>query len=224
MLILGLDTASSAAAACVWRDGFVLASFAETMARGQDARLLPLVQQAMEEAKIGFDDLDGIAVTKGPGSFTGVRVGLAAAKGFGLAAKKPVWGVDRFAIHQAQHLAEGNKGNLLIVLESKRAELFAQYTPEGGPPEAAFMATPDCFARYGACCVRGDAFDSLGPLWPGAVSFARCEAEMITACRLASQSVSNDAAFLPTPFYLRPPDVTVKTPPGIEQGAAIDQA
>ncbi len=221
MLILGLDTASSAAAVCVWRDGVVLASFAETMARGQDARLLPLVQQALEEARVGFTDLDGIAVTKGPGSFTGVRVGLAAAKGLGLAAAKPVWGVDRFVLHRAQHLAEGGRGDLLIVLESKRAELFAQYTPEGGPSEEALMATPDCFARYGACCVRGDAFDSLGALWPGAVIAPLREAEILTACRLVAENVSDEAAFLPTPFYLRPPDVTVKKPLETGQGGGV---
>ena len=72
------------------------------MERGQDARLVPLVLEVMAEAKTDFPQLDRLAVTRGPGSFTGLRIGLAATRGFGLAADKPVIGIDRFSLYREQ--------------------------------------------------------------------------------------------------------------------------
>ena len=95
------------------------------MERGQDARLIPMIVDLLEKLNIPFSALDKIAVTKGPGSFTGARVGLATARGIGLAASVPVVGVDRFAIYHALH--KGGGQNILVVITSKRAELFCKY-------------------------------------------------------------------------------------------------
>ena len=103
MIVLSLDSAGSGCAACVWQDGQVRSLQTEKMSRGQDARLVPLVLAVLQEAKLGFADVDRIAVTRGPGSFTGLRIGLSAARGFGLAADTPVLGIDRLAIFHAQH-------------------------------------------------------------------------------------------------------------------------
>src|SRR5271168_4937059 len=102
MLILSLDSAGAGCGVTVWRDGKILATHAEHMERGQDQRLMPLVLEIMKKAGVTFGDLDRIAVTRGPGSFTGLRIGLAAARGIGLAANKPVIGIDRFSIFHAQ--------------------------------------------------------------------------------------------------------------------------
>lgn len=84
MLILSLECAGGGCGACVMKDDVVLALAEESMARGQDARLMPLVQEVMARAGVDYAELDRVAVTRGPGSFTGLRIGLAAARGLGL--------------------------------------------------------------------------------------------------------------------------------------------
>ena len=85
MLILGLDTCLSSCSVAVLDGERVLASAREVMARGHQERLAPMAQAVMAEAGLAFDRLDRIAVTVGPGSFTGLRVGIAFAKGLALA-------------------------------------------------------------------------------------------------------------------------------------------
>ncbi|MDP9103805.1 MAG: tRNA (adenosine(37)-N6)-threonylcarbamoyltransferase complex dimerization subunit type 1 TsaB, partial [Pseudomonadota bacterium] len=93
MIVLALDTALAAATAVVARDGVVLAARCQPMGRGHQEAIAKLTEAAMAEAAIAFRDLGRIGVTVGPGSFTGLRVGLAFAKGLALAWKTPVVGI-----------------------------------------------------------------------------------------------------------------------------------
>src|ERR1700733_6915297 len=102
MLILSLDSAGAHCGVCVWHSGKILAKAQEPMERGQDQRLMPLVLETIDKAKVKFSSLDRVAVTRGPGSFTGLRISLAVARGIGLAADKPVIGIDRFMIYREQ--------------------------------------------------------------------------------------------------------------------------
>ena len=90
MIILGLDTALAACSVAVTRDGEVLAAMSEPMLRGHQERLAPMVQEVMAAAGLPFAALDRVGVTVGPGSFTGLRVGLAfaAATTFGRRARR----------------------------------------------------------------------------------------------------------------------------------------
>src|SRR4029450_9156377 len=94
MLILAIDTALDACAAAVLDTDTakIIAQESQAMKRGHAAALMPLIARVMKAAGIAFTALDRIAVTKGPGSFTGLRVGLSAARGIALAAGKPVGG------------------------------------------------------------------------------------------------------------------------------------
>lgn len=181
------------------RDGQVVAIRQESMARGQDARLVPLVQDLMAEVAVDYTALDRIAVTTGPGSFTGIRIGLAAARGFGLAATKPVIGVDRFALYRELNPNQ----ECIIVLESKRAELYVQYCPANGTPYAAQMLTRAEITRlqqdYPAALMVGDVpeFSQSGG-----------DAEILTLARMAAKVDARDVNYLPRPYYLRDPDVT----------------
>ncbi len=93
MRILALDTATSACSAALWHDGRVCARRLVRMERGQSEALMPMVLDVLAEAGCGFSQLDLLAVTVGPGAFTGLRIGLAAARGMALASGIPCLGV-----------------------------------------------------------------------------------------------------------------------------------
>lgn len=134
MLILALDTALAAATAVVGRDGAVLSVRCEPMARGHQEAIATLAQAAMAAARVGFQDLDRIGVTVGPGSFTGLRVGLAFAKGLALAWDTPLVGVGSL-----EALAEGlgATGRSAAVIDAGRGHVYRQLFEGGeaqGPP------------------------------------------------------------------------------------------
>lgn len=94
MLVLAIDTALTACSVAIVRDGETLLARVEPMARGQAERLAPMVRDAMAHCGLVFKELDLIAVTRGPGAFTGLRIGLAFARGLALALGKPCVGLS----------------------------------------------------------------------------------------------------------------------------------
>src|SRR5436305_8407122 len=103
MLILAIDTALDACAAAVLDTDAnrILAHESQPMKRGHAEALMPLIARVMKTSGIAFTSLDRIAVTTGPGSFTGLRVGLSAARGIALAAAKPAAGLTTLTAHAA---------------------------------------------------------------------------------------------------------------------------
>src|SRR5262245_47003199 len=101
MRLLAIDTALDACAACVFdtEGGRTLASESLAMARGHAEAVMPLIARLMDKADVGFSDLDRVVVTVGPGSFTGLRVGISAARGIALASGKPAVGVSTLAAY-----------------------------------------------------------------------------------------------------------------------------
>ncbi|MDD3030017.1 MAG: tRNA (adenosine(37)-N6)-threonylcarbamoyltransferase complex dimerization subunit type 1 TsaB [Alphaproteobacteria bacterium] len=197
MRLLVFDTCGASCAVGVWEDGRFAARLDERMARGQDARLVPMVLSVLEQAGSSFEALDRIAVTRGPGSFTGLRVGLAAARGMGFAAQKPVIGIDRFSAY-AFCVAPASAG-VLIVLESKRAELFCQYRPAPGDVREACLMTAEAV----------DAFlkDHPGTALIGDRGEDACDS-LASVAALAAEADPHDPAFAPRPLYLRAADVS----------------
>ena len=132
MLILAFDTAVAACSVALWRDGVVLAAARETMDQGQAEALMPMIEAVMAKAGASYAALDRVAVTVGPGSFTGVRVGLAAARGLGLAAHKPVIGVMTTEVLAAA-VAEAERKDgvhILAAIDTKRGDLYVQQFDE----------------------------------------------------------------------------------------------
>src|SRR5581483_4237083 len=111
MRVLAIDTALEACSAAVLDTyhGAVIASESLTMTRGHAEAVMPLIARVMDRAEIEFEELDRVAVTTGPGSFTGLRVGISAARGIAVAAGKPAVGLSTLAGFAAPHIASNDE-------------------------------------------------------------------------------------------------------------------
>ena len=217
MLILAINTASSACSVALWRDGTVLATKDEAMPRGQDARLLPLIREILPAAKTGFAALDRIAVLRGPGSFTGLRIGLAAARGLGLALGTPVFGGDRFRLYPASLRPQRD---LLAVIDSRRDALFCRHFTPAGAESIPFLAAAAQLAEYDrpGMAVCGDGAAAM--IWQQAAFMPLPQPESCLAAGMAALADPGDPAWQPLPLYLRPPDVSCGPVPQAEEPAA----
>ena len=151
MKVLAIDTASSACSAAVATEGVVIAGRSEAMTRGQAEVLMPMVQEVMAAAKSAYSDLDLVAVTIGPGSFTGLRTGLAAARGIALAQGIPAVGVTTLEAVAAAAARNATASEaalpIVVALETRRADLYIQrfdavLTPANTPSHYFSTYTP----------------------------------------------------------------------------------
>ena len=229
MITLGLDTATSACAVALWdaASGRTLAVRAEQMQRGLAEKLVPMVNDVLADAGITYGAIGRIGVTVGPGTFTGLRVGLAAARGFALAAACPLVGVTTLEAAVAGLDPAARAGRtLLAAIESRRDDLFLQAFTDGADPlgdpadvlPADLPAWAAAHVPAGALLIVGDAAqrtaDALGP-WAAPVQVVVTEgaAEALAVARIAAaQDAAGIAQRIADPFYLRPPDVTLPNP------------
>lgn len=219
MIVLGLDTATSGCSAAVWDDGRVTARRAEPMARGQAEALVPMAEAALAEAGVGFDRLDRIAVTVGPGAFTGLRIALAAARGFALAAGLPVVGVTTFdAVAHGLPERERAGRTVLVAVDSRRAEPFLNLfgpglEPIGEPAMFEPGAVPAWLAALlpaGPLLIAGDGAGLLRPVLGDRPDTAFADGPGTPdAAVVAALGAVRDIGLPAQPFYLRPPDVTL---------------
>lgn len=211
MLILSLDSAAAGCTVALLQDGAVLQCRQENMARGQDSRLLPMIEEMLAATEMSFAALDRIAVLRGPGSFTGIRIGLAAARGLGLALGKPVIGIDRFELYRQ---ALGSGLPLLTVIDSRRSEAFCCLHEDAAKGKV-FLAEAAHLALYDKKTIRicGDAA-RIYP-WREASIVSLPEAEAVVAGRMAATLTPADHP--PLPLYLRPPDVSHGPKPAVEE-------
>lgn len=182
----------------------MLASRSEPMTRGHQERLAPMVREVMDEAVIAFADLDRIGVTVGPGSFTGLRVGLAFAKGLGAALGKPVVGVGSL-----EALAATIEGFVAAVVDARRDQIYLQAFDSGRAlmaPDALPVGT--ALARLAELATGrrvsliGSGAPLLAPALPNATVIAVEAPDPAAVARLAARA----AVVPPRPLYLRAPD------------------
>jgi tRNA threonylcarbamoyladenosine biosynthesis protein TsaB len=215
MLILAIDTALDACAAAVLDtdNNKVIAQESQAMKRGHAEALMPLVARVMKESGIAFDALDRIAATTGPGSFTGLRVGLSAARGFALAANKPVVGVTTLAAYAAPHLSEHGEHPVITAIDARHDHVYLQVvTGNGEPlvtPRVAPMEEALATSRFGAPLLVGNAANMLAERWPkdaaAPVKVEQQAAPDITWVAWLAAAV-DPAIATPRPLYLRAPD------------------
>src|SRR5271155_1862170 len=125
MKTLAVDTALGACSVAITSDGATLAHHWVAMPRGHAEALAPMVEQAMAEAALAFADLDRLAVTTGPGTFTGQRVGLAFMRGLRIALAKPLIGLTTLEVIAAAAEFEAKTPLVAVLHEAKRGEVYA---------------------------------------------------------------------------------------------------
>ncbi|MGA0603333.1 tRNA (adenosine(37)-N6)-threonylcarbamoyltransferase complex dimerization subunit type 1 TsaB [Caulobacter sp. KR2-114] len=207
-MVLALDTCLGACSVAVTADGRVLASACEPMTRGHQERLAVMAREVMAQAGIGFAALDRIGVTVGPGSFTGLRVGVAFAKGLGLALGVPCVGVGSL---EALAATAGLPGRVAAAIDSGRGQIYLQTFADGRPlSEPAVMpldAAMAAVAALGGGVLVGPGVDLL----QAGAAFERAPLaapDPAAVARLASLGEAREA----TPLYLRPADATPPKP------------
>jgi tRNA threonylcarbamoyladenosine biosynthesis protein TsaB len=218
MNILALDTSMGACSAALLRaDGTVRDLFArETlMARGHAEALMPMIAEVMEEARLDFAALDLIAATTGPGSFTGVRIAIAAARGLALVTPAKLYGIDSLTV--MARLARATRGigpgPLAVAVDARRGMLYVGlYDSAGGKLDGPLLIAPDDAVSLLPKDLQTAVGSGGSLLVEGAARAGRkLEAALPdlqpTAAALAEIALESGET-VPTlrPLYLRPPD------------------
>src|SRR5882724_11881487 len=213
-LVLGIETSTPIASVAVVRDAITLA-LTHQATRGSD--LLVMIDAVCVGAAIGPRDLDAVAIGAGPGSFTGLRIGMATAKGIAFAAKRPLWAVSSLAaLARGELFADGaDVTTVCAVLDARRGELYAGMFHRDGdalellgeervlPPAelAAFSSSARCIGDAGA------AYPELGLLdrTPSGADVAR----------LALAGARVDVLVCGAPTYIRKAEAEIMYPDGV---------
>jgi tRNA threonylcarbamoyl adenosine modification protein YeaZ len=215
MRILAIDTALGACAACIVdRDKLEpLARESIPMERGHAEALLPLIDRIVSSVERGFSSLDRVAVTVGPGSYTGLRVGISAARAIGLAAGVPVLGVTTLSAFLAPLAAGGGNRLLAAAIDARHGQVYFQGIAPGGRTMIApcLVAVRDAVRLIGAgpATLTGSgspvvAAEARAGGIDAVVSEASLAPDILWVARLGL--VADPAQALPKPLYLRAAD------------------
>src|SRR5580700_11249939 len=173
MRVLAIDTALAACSAAVLDTdpgGGVLATDSLSMTRGHAEALMPLIYHVMQRARIAFADLDRVAVTTGPGSFTGLRVGISAARGIALATDKPAVGVSTLTAYAAPLLADDETTPVIAAIDARHGHVYLQVFGPGGrvlvSPRLAPLSAAVRAASDAPCRIIGSAAQSVADSLP----------------------------------------------------------
>src|SRR6202012_5517701 len=113
-------------------NGGLIASKTLPMARGHAEALMPLVERVVKKSGVAFADFERVVVTTGPGSFTGLRVGIAAGRGLGVATKIPVVGVTTLSAYAAPYLAADDQTPVVVAIDARHDHVYLQVFGAGG--------------------------------------------------------------------------------------------
>lgn len=231
-ILLAIETAGSRCSTAIARGSKILATESRQLRHGHGEALMPMVDRVMAEAALSPRELDIVAAAIGPGGFTGIRVGLAAARGIALATGARLIGVTGFAavahaLRRKNRVRSLNGTLLLVALDSRRDDLYVQVfvldtiapltqpqtvLPDrladwvgalaGSPP---LLIAGDAMGEAAAALEERVGFDVVPDSAPDAVGVAAAALE-------AARSAPGEPV---RPLYIRPPDVTLPKPHGI---------
>lgn len=212
LFILSMDTTGNACQAVVSAGTMVLSARSEPMQRGHGEALIPMVEQVLEDAGIGYEQLQRIGVTVGPGSFTGLRVGLAAARGFSATLNIPVVGIGTLeALALTDALLSGVTCQRAAALDARNGLVYGQrFAEDGTPMEPANVMSDIVFAASVQPGMR-----LVGPVQAVIAALARSTHKPVTlgtnkavpsAAALAELAWNGDPTERPKPLYLKNAD------------------
>ncbi|MEW6443578.1 MAG: tRNA (adenosine(37)-N6)-threonylcarbamoyltransferase complex dimerization subunit type 1 TsaB [bacterium] len=228
MIFLGIDTSTSCGSVALVEEDRVLAEWSLNQPKSHSERLLPGLARLLESAEVEIRQVDVVAAATGPGSFTGLRIGLATAKALAMAASRPMVGVPTLDL-----LAENVPGSTLLVcpaLDARKGQVFAAFYRSDAPggsrrisdylcltPEALAerLIEPTLLIGDGALLYR----DRIRSRAPHPVLFAPLESHYPRAsalCRLARQKYEKEGGSPPgeiRALYVRPSDAELKRSP-----------
>ncbi|MEA2953181.1 MAG: tRNA threonylcarbamoyladenosine biosynthesis protein TsaB [Alphaproteobacteria bacterium] len=215
MRILAIDTALAACAVAVLdtEDSALGASENTPMFRGHAEALMPMIARVMDKANIDFSDIDRIAVTTGPGSFTGLRVGISAARGIALAAGKPAVGLSTLAAYAAPLIAEDDTLPVVAAIDARHDHVYMQVFGPGGrtlvAPRIASLRDAVRAAALASARVVGSGAELIAAAWPTAeqppaLIDAQSAPDIRWIARLGAAAPTGQEP--PKPLYLRAPD------------------
>ncbi len=132
MLILGLETTASAASCALCRDGEMLALSYQRSKLTHSSTMLPMVEEMLRHGELTLDEVDAVAVARGPGSFTGVRIGVSTVKGLCWAKEKPAIGVSTLEAMMHNVRFAAGESVICCVMDARRAQVYgALFDAEG---------------------------------------------------------------------------------------------
>jgi tRNA threonylcarbamoyladenosine biosynthesis protein TsaB len=222
MLILAIDTALDACAAAVLDTDTsrLIAVEAQAMKRGHAEALMPLIARVMTQTGLPFAALDRIAVTTGPGSFTGLRVGLSAARGIALAAGKPAVGVTTLSAYAAPAIGDNAGHPVISAIDARHDHVYFQVvSADGGPlirPRVMPIEEALEASRFDAPHLVGNAARILADRWPADASppasvDPKPAPDISWVAWLGAAADPETSP--PRPYYLRPPDAKPQNMP-----------
>ncbi len=225
MILLAIDTAASLCAASVHDAGSTERGRAvRDLGKGHAEHLMAVIDEALAQAGVTFADLGAVAVSIGPGSFTGIRVGVSAARGLALALSVPVVGVTTLEALAFEARATVPGRAILAALDGGRGEIHAALFGADGKELAAAAAldaeTALLLAREQAAVVTGSAADILQALAGGELEIAGCAATADIAAYASLASSKPLDGSRPAPLYLRSADAKVQEGFAVSRKAA----
>lgn len=218
MKLLALDTtfgACSAAVACGSPGAPEITGICELRERGHAEAIIPMIERVLADASLRYHDLDAIAATTGPGSFTGVRVGVATARGLALATGLPVIGATSLEVMARAALDEQSESPdvLGVVVDARRGEVYVGlFDKRGGPLCAPQALTPKqaraLLPENGSIVLCGSGAMLVRDVAPNPHALQAVSADLQPDARILARLAMNrePTTQLLRPLYLRPPD------------------
>lgn len=233
MKVFALDTALGACSAALLVDGVPKADQFDLLSRGHAEVLMSMVAQVEREAGLQIADVDRLAVTIGPGTFTGVRVGLSVAKAMALALDKPLVGISTLQAIASVGLAENtNVDAVAVAIDARRSQLYFQLfeqslTPVFEPQAISPLEAADILRGYlsngrlvqvlgsGASLVGQALSDPLDRLQ---IDERPRQPRALEVAKLANGIAEVEIGGRVDPLYLRPPDAKAQSPSRFAKG------